>query len=119
VVRGGAPRVDFLPAGRGRLSPHKLLGNGNARQWLGQVVEHYRYVVIDTPPILAAGESLVLAKLAAATLLCAMRDVSRAGQVQKACERLVAAGCRTVGAVLNGVPVAHYQYRYGSHEPVS
>ena len=46
---------------------------------------------------------------------CAMRDVSRADQVQKATERLVAAGSHVVGAVLNGVPAPHYARRYGEY----
>jgi Mrp family chromosome partitioning ATPase len=72
-------------------------------------------VIIDTPPVLAASEALVLAKAADATLMCAMRDVSRADQIRKASERLLAAGGRPVGTVLSGVPTHRYNYRYGTY----
>ena len=72
-------------------------------------------MIIDTPPVLAASEALVLAKAADASLVCAMRDVSRADQVRKASERLLAAGSRVIGTVLNGVPARQYAYRYGTY----
>ncbi len=57
----------------------------------------------------------MLAKGADATLLCVMRDVSRADQVRKAAERLVAAGGRPVGTVLSGIPTRRYTYGYGTY----
>jgi Mrp family chromosome partitioning ATPase len=91
------------------------LANGVFGALLESVPEDYRYVIIDTPPVLAASESLVLAKSADAFLLCAMRDVSRVSQVKKATERLVAAGGRLAGTVLSGVPISQYVHRYGSY----
>jgi capsular exopolysaccharide synthesis family protein len=116
IVNGAGQHVHLLPAGKIHMSPHKALGNGTVRELIAGLLPRYRYIVIDTPPILSAGESLLLAKAADATLLCTMRDVSRAGQVKKACERLASSGCRTVGAVLSGVSGGEYRYRYGSYE---
>jgi Mrp family chromosome partitioning ATPase len=82
---------------------------------LDEVRSSYRYVIIDTPPVLAAGEALVLATAADASLICTMRDVSRVDQVNSVRERLLAAGARPVGVVLNGVPTRAYAYRYGSY----
>ena len=75
----------------------------------------YRYIVIDTPPILPASESLVLARAADVCLVCAMRDVSRIDRLRRSSERLVAAGAHPVGVVLNGVPTHEYAYHYGSY----
>jgi tyrosine-protein kinase Etk/Wzc len=92
-----------------------LLGNGAWQAVLAAIPSDYRYIIIDTPPVLAASESLVLAKAADASLVCAMRDVSRMDQVRKASERLQAAGSRVIGTVLNGVPTRQYAYRYGTY----
>ena len=54
--------VHLLPAGRLKVSPHRLLGNGAWKSLLEQVPGSYGYVIIDTPPVLAASEALVLAK---------------------------------------------------------
>lgn len=115
IVTSWSKYVHLLPAGKLGASPHKLLGNGKVKSMLASILESYRYIIIDTPPVLAASESLVLAKAADASLICAMRDISRGDQVRKACERLAAAGTRPIGTVLNGVPTKRYAYRYGSY----
>ena len=115
IVTTHSEHVHLLPAGRLKVSPHRLLGNGAWKSLLEQIPATYRYVIIDTPPVLAASEALVLAKAADATLVCVMRDVSRADQVRKASERLLTAGGRPIGTVLSGVPTKRYAYRYGTY----
>ncbi len=107
--------VHILPAGKALASPHKLLGNGSLRPLLDTIRDSYRYVVIDTPPVLAAAEALVLAKNADASLICAMRDVSRVDQVRRTYDRLMSADANPVGVVLNGIPTRRYAYRYGGY----
>jgi tyrosine-protein kinase Etk/Wzc len=116
IVPSWTPHVSVLPAGTLKSSPHQLMGNGAFRSVLERTSEKYGYIVLDTPPILAAAESLVLARAADATLVCAMQGVSRAGQVRSACEKLVASGCRPVAAILNGVSLQGYGYHYGRYE---
>ena len=72
--------------------------------FLQSIPDKYRYIIIDTPPVLAASESLVLATMADASLVCVLRDVSRIDQIKKAYQRLTIAGGKPVGLVLNGVP---------------
>ena len=116
IITDWSSRVHILPAGKLRGSPHKLLGNGALKSLLETVRSSYKHIVVDTPPILAAGEALVFAKAADATLICAMRDVSRMDQVTTAHERLLGAGAKPAGIVLNGVPTKQYAYRYGTYE---
>jgi len=113
IVNTHNEHVHVLPAGELKVSPHQLLGNGSLKSLLEQIPKSYGYVIIDTPPVLAASEALVLAKAADASLLCVMRDVSRADQVRKAAERLLIAGGRPVGTVLSGVPMSRNKYSYG------
>ncbi len=115
IVTSWSSNVHLLPAGRLEASPHKLLGNGAWKSLMAKIPARYRYVMIDTPPVLAASEALVLAKAADATLVCVMRDVSRMDQVRKTIERLAAAGSRPVGTVLSGVSTRHYASRYGDY----
>jgi capsular exopolysaccharide synthesis family protein len=110
--------LDLLPAGCLRTSPHQLFGNGAVRPLLEQLRSAYRYVIIDTPPVLSASEAMVLAGLADSCLICAMRDVSRIDQIQKTYDRLVRTGTRPAGIVLNGVPTKRYAYRYGNYPSV-
>jgi capsular exopolysaccharide synthesis family protein len=115
IVQTSTENVSVLPAGELRVNPHTLLANGALESLLHEVASDYRYVIIDTPPVLAASEALILARVSDATLMCAMRDVSRIHQVKKATERVVAAGGRVAGTVLSGVPVGQYIQRYGNY----
>jgi Mrp family chromosome partitioning ATPase len=69
--------------------------------------------VIDTPPILGASESLILAKAADAVLFCSLCNASKARQVRLAIERLEHAQVNLAGAVLSGMPAKRYEYVYG------
>lgn len=114
ILRTGYSNVDLIPAGLLMGSALGLL-RGNAMEALLQKLgERYDRIVLDTPPLLAASESIVLAKAAGACLLSTMRDVSRKDQVQKAQSRLDAAGIRIIGTVLNGAAAKNYSYSYGS-----
>jgi capsular exopolysaccharide synthesis family protein len=108
-------KMHLLPAGRFKGSPHKLFGNGAVKLLLDQVSSRYHFIIIDTPPVLAASESLVVSKAADAALICVMRDVSRIDQVQKAYGRLLATGSRPVGTVLSGITARRYVDRYGTY----
>ncbi len=75
IVPSWTPHVFLLPAGELKTSPHQLVGNGALRSVLERTSEKYGYIVLDTPPILSAAESLVLAKAADASL--DLRDAGR------------------------------------------
>jgi capsular exopolysaccharide synthesis family protein len=109
------PLVDLMPAGRLTKNPHTLLGNGAFSTLIDQLRAEYGYIVIDTPPVLSASESLTLARAADGVLICTLREASRAAQVRLTHERLAAAGCRVMGVVLSGVPTRSYAYKYGSY----
>jgi capsular exopolysaccharide synthesis family protein len=115
IVRNEKNYTDVLPAGKLRTNPHRLLGNGAMTAFMEEVRSKYDHIIIDTPPILAASEALVLAKVADKSLMCAMKDSSRIDQVKKAHERLTVAGGQPIGIVLNGVPTSQYLRRYGAY----
>ncbi|MBI3464502.1 MAG: AAA family ATPase [Planctomycetes bacterium] len=108
--------IHILPAGRlGSTSPHLLARSQTFGELLGVLRERYQRIVIDVAPILAASESMHVAKLADGVVLCALRDHSRAGHVRLACQRLLMAGIQPIGTVLNGIPARQYMYRYGAY----
>jgi capsular exopolysaccharide synthesis family protein len=115
ISSSGHENVDVLSAGKRRKNPHELFGNGELTGIISQARQAYHFVVIDTPPVLSASESLVLSKLADIALICVRRAHSRIDQVRTVHDRLARAGAHTAGATLIGVPVRDYAYRYGSY----
>ena len=108
-------KLHLLTAGQLTTSPHRLMGKDEFSELVDKLKRKYRYIIIDTPPILPASEALVMARAADATIVCVRRDYSRVSQVREAFLRLQAAGIKTVGAVLNGIPSREYVSRYGSY----
>jgi len=107
--------LHVLPAGRLDRSPHRLVSQSSMRDFVDQALQRYRFVVIDTAPVLSASESLAVASSVDATLLCVMRDVSRMDSVSRSMRRLEAAGATIAGTVFSGVTAGQYAYRYGNY----
>jgi polysaccharide biosynthesis transport protein len=107
--------VHVLTAGKLSGSPHTLMSRKNLEAFLDTVPEKYRYIVIDTAPVLPAAETLALAAAADATVICAMRDVSRMDHLARAQRQLEAAGANILGTVFSGIPSREYAYRYGDY----
>ena len=113
IHRVGDSNLYVIPGGRATKSPHHLVSIAESKALLDQLRGKFSTIVVDTPPILGASESLVLAKVADAVLLCTLSDVSRAKQVRIAVERLEHAGVNLAGAVLSGTSLKKYAHTYG------
>lgn len=121
VSNGRSHLVSVLPSGKLEEHPHVILGAGRFETLLDSLRQSYRYIVVDTPPVVAAGEALSLCKSVDGTLLSVMQDRSRQKEVLLAYQRLIAVGANPVGVVLSGVSGRYYSSRYGyygraSHE---
>lgn len=109
------PNVHLLPAGQAKSHPHLLLHHGRLQALLKELRKKYRYVVLDTPPVLAVGESLSVCAMADGVLICALRDVSRQQHLALLQQRLRTAGAKALGVVLSGVSTREYASRYGDY----
>ncbi|MBI3466178.1 MAG: polysaccharide biosynthesis tyrosine autokinase [Planctomycetes bacterium] len=115
VNKSYGSNVHVLPAGKLTSNPHGLLGNDSFNAVLEEARARYRYIIIDTPPVLAASEALLLAASADAALMCVMRDRSSMDKVARTYARLKGSGANLLGAVLNGVPASYYARTYGDY----
>ena len=111
--------LSVLPAGRAVARPSRYFSDGSWTALLNQAREHYGHIVVDTPPILAASESLVACEGSDGTLICVLRDVTRADALHRAHARLTAAGVAIMGCVFGGMPQSDYAYRYGTYDRYS
>lgn len=75
---GLAEYLDFLPCGEYPDSPSELLLHASFQQLLEDASRQYDLVIIDTPPVLAVSDGLIIGRYAAVNLL-----LLRAGQVDE------------------------------------
>lgn len=106
-------RLDLLPAGILHQSPHELVARGAFARLIDSLRDQYDTIIIDTPPVLSAGETMAIAAASDATVMCAMQNKSCRNHLLDAVERLRMAGGNPIGTILNGVPVSRYAYGYG------
>ncbi|HXZ12702.1 MAG TPA: polysaccharide biosynthesis tyrosine autokinase [Candidatus Sulfotelmatobacter sp.] len=97
-------------------SPADLLSSHRMREAFLELRRRYKFVVVDSPPIMAATDAVILSALADGVLL-----VVRSGETPKEAftrtrDLLNAVKCRMLGVVLNAVdssaPDYYYSYRY-------
>jgi capsular exopolysaccharide synthesis family protein len=115
IHRVGKSSAYVLPAGRLKGSPHHVFEGFKIEKLLAALRDSFDTILIDTPPVLAASDALVYAKAADLVLFCSLADTSRANQVRVAVDRLRGTGANVAGAVLSGVSVGSYVYRYGTY----
>lgn len=99
-------------------NPSELLGSPQMRAFLNAVKEIADVVIIDTPPVLAATDAVLLSTQADATVLVTRAGHTKAGDVDQALAHLDDVGAHVVGGVLNGFSLEHafgYAYSYGHY----
>ena len=97
------PKLSVLPAGSTPTYPAELLGTERMRALAREWTNNYDYVLIDSPPVLAVTDALILGRLADTTLLVARHAQSTQKSVERAYEILHDIEGRNVGIVMNGV----------------
>ncbi|MCG3881875.1 polysaccharide biosynthesis tyrosine autokinase [Psychrobacter sp. Ps3] len=114
--------IDFMPRGQHPKNPSSLLSGDKFEQMMTELNEHYDYVVIDSPPILAASDAMVMSHYADRVLMVTRYDQSIEGQVTYAIKQMHKAGIQVDGIVLNDVQQGlmskysyHYSYAYGNN----
>ena len=97
-------------------SPADLLSSHRMREAIMELRHRFKFIVIDSPPVMAATDAVILSALTDGVLL-----VVRSGETPKEAftrtrDLLAAVKCRLLGVVLNAVdssaPDYYYSYRY-------
>lgn len=119
----GIDNVDFMPRGEHPRNPASLLANGRFNTLMAELNLHYDYIVIDSPPVLAASDAMILAQHADKVLMVTRYDVSIEGQVVYAVNQMNKANIQVDGIILNDVQQGltskysyHYSYAYGDNQ---
>ncbi|WP_201546557.1 polysaccharide biosynthesis tyrosine autokinase [Psychrobacter immobilis] len=118
----GIDNIDFMPRGKHPRNPASLLANGSFDHLMAELNLHYDYIIIDSPPILAASDAMILSQYADKVLMVARYDKSIEGQVVYAINQMNKANIKVDGIILNDVQQGllskysyHYSYAYGNN----
>jgi polysaccharide biosynthesis transport protein len=109
----------LLPAGPRVGDPAKLLDGRRFARILEHLNTDFDRIVIDSPPVNAVSDVLLIAALAQATCLVVRAGKTPKKAVLRALHQLEMANANVVGLVFNRLPLAgrsagYYYYHYGS-----
>ncbi|MGB3110652.1 MAG: polysaccharide biosynthesis tyrosine autokinase [Psychrobacter alimentarius] len=117
----GMDHIDFIPRGKHPHNPASLLMNDNFGQLIAALKSQYDYIIIDSPPVLAASDAMVLGHYADKVLMVTRYDDSIEGQLVYAIKQMNKSNVQVDGIILNDVQRGlmskysyHYSYTYGN-----
>ncbi|HBL97260.1 MAG TPA: lipopolysaccharide biosynthesis protein [Psychrobacter sp.] len=115
--------IDFMPRGEHPRHPASLLSDSRLNNLMTELSSHYDYIIIDSPPILAASDAMILAQYANKVLMVTRYDNSIEGQLVYAVNQMNKANIEVDGIILNDVQQGimskysyHYSYAYGNNQ---
>jgi succinoglycan biosynthesis transport protein ExoP len=110
------PNLCVVPTGPIPPNPADLLSSARMHQGINDLRSEYKFIVVDSPPVMAATDAVILSVLVDGVLL-----VVRSGETPKEAftrtrDLLGGVKCRMLGVLLNAVdssaPDYYYSYRY-------
>ncbi|MEQ1760517.1 MAG: polysaccharide biosynthesis tyrosine autokinase [Vicinamibacterales bacterium] len=109
------PNLWLMAAGKHPPNPAELLGSRRFRDFTVSLGEHFDWVIIDSPPVMAVTDACVIAHSATGVVFVVGAEMTTKGAAKAALEQLDAAKAKYIGAILNRVDVRRNAYYYSPH----
>jgi tyrosine-protein kinase Etk/Wzc len=106
--------VDFISTGVLPPRPAELLAHPNFLDFLNEVSARYDFVIIDTAPVLAVSDALVVAPHVGAVFNVVRGGLSTIGEIEEASKRFGQSGSAVTGVIFNGLRPRLGRYGYGA-----
>lgn len=113
IRRGVLPNLDLLTTGVLPPNPAELMMSAAFALVLDDLSAHYDLVIMDTPPVLVAADTVGMAAQAGTLLLVARSGQTQMGELHESAKRLAHGGKSVSGIILNAIDLS--RRHYGSH----
>ena len=100
VTASSVPGLWIMPAGMTPPNPAELLGSKRFKDFMASLAQHFDWVIVDTPPVMAVTDSSVVAHLATGVLFVIGSEMTSRNAATRALEQIERARGKFVGAVL-------------------
>ena len=99
--------------------PAEMLSSMRMRELVASFLEHFEYVIFDSPPVIAVTDAALLANLTDGTLFVLDYGRVRINEATEALDNLNKVQANIIGTVINAMPHSKsyyngYRYYYGS-----
>jgi succinoglycan biosynthesis transport protein ExoP len=115
VMKNLQPNLDVIPAGGRAKNPTQILNSKAFEVMLSDLKKRYDRVFVDTPPLAAVSDALIILPLVDGSIFTIYFNKVRRKAAQFAAKRLLEANVPNFGAVLNGLNLAVSGYYYAQY----
>ncbi len=110
-------KLDFdnlylIPAGTIPPNPSELISSQPFRNFLARIRDQFDFILIDSPPVTAVTDTLILSTIVDAVLLVVVEGSSGRENIKRAVELLNNVGGKLKGTIFNNVSPAEKKYGY-------
>ena len=122
IYQTGIPNLDFIARGKSPNNPSEMLDSQKFKTLLDQLSQQYDHIIMDTPPILAVTDGIILAQYSGVNLIVARYAKTQHKELELTVAKFEQAATKVNGVILNDVRSTpggggyNYSYAYGSHK---
>ncbi len=105
--------LSIMTRGKNPVNPSELLSTAKFTEMLESLSSQYDHILIDTPPILAVTDGIIIAQNAGVNLLIARHAKTQMKELEITVNRFEQAGIKVNGVILNDIQRTAAGYGYG------
>ncbi len=115
LIRSVHPNLDVIVAGGRAKNPTQILNSKGFEEMIAELRRRYDRVFIDTPPLAAVSDALIILPLVDGSLFTIFFNKVRRKAAQFSAKSLLEANVPNFGAILNGLNLAVSGYYYAQY----
>ena len=122
IYATGVPNLDFMSRGKSPNNPSEMLDSQKFKDVLEQLSTQYDHIIMDTPPVLAVTDGIILAQYSGVNLIVVRYAKTQMKELELTVAKFDQAGTKVNGIIMNDVRSTpggggyNYSYAYGSHK---
>ncbi|EPO4037580.1 polysaccharide biosynthesis tyrosine autokinase [Acinetobacter baumannii] len=105
--------LDVITRGKSPTNPSEILSSAQFKDLLEKVQSQYDHIIIDTPPVLAVTDGIIISQYTGVNLIVARYAKSQMKELELTLNRFEQAGVKVNGFILNDIQRASAGYGYG------
>ncbi|MGA6134706.1 polysaccharide biosynthesis tyrosine autokinase [Acinetobacter dispersus] len=105
--------LSVITRGKNPTNPSEMLGSEQFKSLLEQLSQQYDHIIIDTPPILAVTDGIIISQYSGVNLIIARYAKSQMKELELSLNRFEQANVKVNGFILNDIQRSSAGYGYG------
>lgn len=125
IYKTEVENLDFIARGKSPNNPSEMLSSNQFSELLQSLSNQYDHIIIDTPPVLAVTDGIIVSQFAGVNLIVARFAKTQMKEIELTLTRFEQAGSKVNGVILNDIQHLpgsssnynyNYSYAYTSHK---